>query len=64
MIKKAGCEKFKVGDAEVSSKHNNFLINKGKASSSDLEMLGNKIKVFQKFGIKLNWEIKIIGSKK
>jgi len=66
LIKKAGCEKFKVGDAEVSSKHCNFLINKGKASSSDLELLGNKIKqkVFQKFRTKLNWEIKIIGSKK
>ena len=66
LIQKAGCKKFKVGDAEVSSKHCNFLINKGKATSSDLELLGNKIKrkVFQKFGIKLNWEIKIIGTKK
>lgn len=66
LIKAANCDKLKIGDAEVSSKHCNFLTNKGKATSFDLESLGNKIrqKVFKKFGIKLNWEIKVIGSKK
>ena len=66
LIKGANCDKLKIGDAEVSLKHCNFLTNKGGATSSDLESLGNRIrqKVFKKFGIKLNWEIKIIGSKK
>ena len=45
--------------------HSNFIINKGGATSNDIEKLGEKIinKVHQKFGIKLVWEIKIIGRK-
>ena len=65
LIKQSGCENFKVGDAEVSYKHCNFLVNKGNASSKDIENLGNKIrnKVYKDTGIKLNWEIKRIGIK-
>jgi len=39
------------------------LINKGKASSTDIEDLGKKIidKVFEKFDVLLDWEIKVIG---
>ena len=42
-----------------------FIINGGGASSNDIEKLGEKIicQVYQKFGIKLVWEIKIIGRK-
>ena len=65
LIKQSGCENLKVGDAEVSFKHCNFLVNKGNACSKDIESLGNKIrnKVYKRTGIKLNWEIKRIGMK-
>ena len=63
LIDKAGCRGLEIGDAAVSLKHANFLINKGGASASDIEQLGEKIvnKVFNKFGILLDWEIKVIG---
>ena len=49
----------------VSDKHCNFLINTGNATAKDIEDLGNLIqqKVYEKTGIKLEWEIKIIGEK-
>ena len=51
------------GDAIVSIKHSNFLINRGNATASDIEQLGNKIidKVFKKFDILLDCEIRIVG---
>ena len=54
-----------VGDAIVSTKHANFLINQNKASAKDIETLGERIreKVYKKFNILLEWEIKIIGKK-
>ena len=63
LIDKAGCRGLEVGDAAVSLKHSNFLINKGKATAADIEQLGKKIidKVFNKFNILLDWEIKVIG---
>ena len=61
--KESGCEEFKEGDAEISKKHCNFFINNGKAKSSDIEKLINKVKktVNEKSGINLELEIKIIG---
>jgi len=63
LIDKAGCRGLEVGDAAVSLKHSNFLINKGNATAADIEQLGKKIidKVFNKFNILLDWEIKVIG---
>jgi len=63
LIEMAGCKKMSVGDAFVSSKHANFLINTNRASAEDIEELGLRIidKVFDKFQIKLEWEIKILG---
>ena len=63
LIKKAGCENFKEGDAIISNKHCNFFVNKGNAKSSDIENLINRVKkqVFEKTGEKLELEIKIIG---
>ena len=63
LIEMAGCKKLNVGDAYVSAKHANFLINTNKASAKDIEELGLRIidKVFDKFQIKLEWEIKIVG---
>ena len=47
----------------ISEKHNNFFINKGKATASEIEELINKVKekVYKKTGTKLELEIKIIG---
>ena len=65
LIKDSGCEGAKVGDAYISEKHCNFFINKGKASSKDLEELIYKVKsrVFNKTGINLELELQIIGEK-
>ena len=65
LIQESGCKNYKLGKAHLSSIHSNFVINGGGATSNDIEKLGEKIidKVYQKFGIKLVWEIKIIGRK-
>ena len=63
LIKESNCERLKVGDAEISEKHCNFFVNKGNATSKDLEELINKVKntVYQKTKVNLELEIKIIG---
>ena len=63
LIEEAGCKGISYGDAFVSNLHANFLINAGNASATDIERLGNIIieKVYSKFNIKLEWEVKIIG---
>ena len=66
LIEEAGCKGFRRGDAMVSDLHSNFLINTNKASASEIEDLGKLIidKVYEKFQIILEWEIKIIGELK
>ena len=56
---------MKVGDAYISEKHCNFFVNKGNATSADLEDLIHKVRtrVLDKTGIKLELEIQIIGEK-
>tara|TARA_B100000575_G_C23128846_1_gene654433 strand:- start:1118 stop:2023 length:906 start_codon:yes stop_codon:yes gene_type:complete len=63
LIKEAGCENFFEGDAAISKKHCNFFVNNGNAKSSDIENLINKVKkkVYEKTGVNLELEIKIIG---
>ena len=63
LIEMAGCKGLRIGDAEVSSKHANFLINLNNATARQIEELGKLVieKVFHKFQINLEWEIKIIG---
>ena len=63
LIKESGCENYEEGDAVISKKHCNFFINKGKASSSDIENLIKKVKskVYEKTKINLELEIKIVG---
>ncbi|MDD3029434.1 MAG: UDP-N-acetylmuramate dehydrogenase [Alphaproteobacteria bacterium] len=63
LIEEAGCRGMKIGQAKVSEKHCNFLINTGYATAEDLEKLGEEVRrrVFEKFGIELRWEIKRIG---
>ena len=63
LIKEAGCDNLKEGDAMISKKHCNFFVNNGSAKSLDIENLINKVKkkVFEKTGVNLELEIKIIG---
>jgi UDP-N-acetylmuramate dehydrogenase len=63
LIKEAGCEDYKEGDAMISQKHCNFFVNNGNAKSSDIENLIKKVKkrVYEKTGVNLELEIKIIG---
>ena len=62
LIDAIGYRGKKIGDAQFSNKHCNFLINNGDASSKDLITLGNeaKKKIQEKFNINLEWEIKEI----
>ena len=64
LIERAGCKGMKNGGASVSTIHSNFIINNGDATALDIENLGKKIikQVHEKFGITLEWEIKIIGT--
>lgn len=63
LIKQAGLAGFSVGDAAVSEKHTNFIINKGKAKASDvLKLVGIiKKKVKEKSDIILEEEVQIIS---
>jgi UDP-N-acetylmuramate dehydrogenase len=65
LIKEAGCEDYREGDAIISQKHCNFFVNNGNAKSSDIENLINKVKkkVQEKTGVNLELEIKIVGEK-
>jgi len=63
LIDAAGCRGLVVGDAQVSTLHCNFLINRGAATARDIETLGEEVRrrVFETSGVDLEWEIKRIG---
>jgi len=63
LIEEAGCRGLRVGEAQVSELHCNFLINLGSASAAEIEALGEEVRarVKEKFGIALEWEIKRVG---
>jgi UDP-N-acetylmuramate dehydrogenase len=63
LIDDAGCRGLKVGGAQVSELHCNFLLNLGTATAKDIESLGETVreKVKAKSGVALEWEIKRIG---
>jgi len=64
LIEKAGLKGKKIGGAQVSEKHTNFIINTGGASASDILALMEFVQetVFKTFNIKLEPEVKIVGS--
>lgn len=66
LIKEAGCTDLKVGGAQVSDMHCNFLVNNGQATAEDIEKLGELIveKVKEKTAITLEWEVRRMGVKK
>jgi UDP-N-acetylmuramate dehydrogenase len=63
LVDAAGCRGLKIGDAQVSEMHCNFLLNTGAATGHDLELLGETVRarVLDKTGVRLDWEIKRIG---
>lgn len=65
MIEDAGLRGARLGGAQMSPKHPNFLINTGDATAADLEGLGEMVrkKVYDSTGITLEWEIMRIGEK-
>jgi UDP-N-acetylmuramate dehydrogenase len=63
LIDAAGCRGLRVGGAQVSVKHCNFLINTGEATAADIEALGELVRarVLDHSGVDLRWEIRRIG---
>ncbi|AXJ97044.1 UDP-N-acetylenolpyruvoylglucosamine reductase [Sphingomonas sp. FARSPH] len=63
LVDAAGCRGLRRGDAQVSEKHTNFLLNLGTATSADIEALGEEVrdKVKAHSGVTLEWEIQRVG---
>src|SRR5436305_11348628 len=63
LVDTAGCRGLRLGGAQVSDMHCNFLINTGNATGHDIEALGETVRerVKANSGIELHWEIKRIG---
>jgi UDP-N-acetylmuramate dehydrogenase len=63
LIDAAGLRGFRIGDAQVSEKHCNFLLNLGDATSADIEALGEEVRrrVKAHSGVELKWEIQRVG---
>jgi UDP-N-acetylmuramate dehydrogenase len=63
LVEAAGLKGMRVGDAEVSAKHANFIVNRGTATASQVLALIRKVRqtVARKFGVRLQLEWKIIG---
>jgi UDP-N-acetylmuramate dehydrogenase len=64
LIDAAGCRGLVVGDAQVSTLHCNFLINRGGATAADIEALGEEVRrrVKASSGVELEWEIRRLGA--
>ena len=65
LIDAAGCRGLRIGDAMVSEKHCNFLLNVGVATAEELESLGEEVRrrVRESSGVELRWEIRRIGKR-
>ena len=63
LIDAAGCRGLQIGQAQISEKHCNFLVNLGGATAVDIENLGEEVRkrVHADSGILLEWEIRRIG---
>jgi UDP-N-acetylmuramate dehydrogenase len=63
VVEAAGLKGTSVGDAQVSTKHANFIVNQGHASAADVLSLIKKVRarIAQKTGIRLDLELKIVG---
>ncbi|MDH5721999.1 MAG: UDP-N-acetylmuramate dehydrogenase [Alphaproteobacteria bacterium] len=65
LVEKVGGRGLKIGGAQMSEKHCNFMINTGDATAKDLEELGDELirRVREECGIELHWEIKRLGER-
>ncbi len=63
LIDAAGCRGLRIGGAQVSEKHCNFLLNLGGATAADIEALGEEVRrrVAADSGVRLEWEIQRVG---
>ncbi len=63
LIDRAGCRGLRLGGAQVSEKHCNFLVNKGGATAADIEGLGEEVRrrVRETTDVELTWELERIG---
>jgi UDP-N-acetylmuramate dehydrogenase len=63
LIDAAGCRGLRIGDAQVSEKHCNFLLNLSNACAADIEALGEEVRrrVLAHSGTELEWEIQRVG---
>ncbi|MFC0220641.1 UDP-N-acetylmuramate dehydrogenase [Pseudochelatococcus lubricantis] len=63
LVDAAGCRGLRIGAAQVSELHCNFLVNTGGATAADIETLGEEVRrrVHEKTGIVLQWEIRRVG---
>lgn len=63
LVDAAGCRGLRIGDAQVSELHCNFLLNVGEATARDIELLGETVRrrVLDSSGLRLEWEIKRFG---
>lgn len=63
LVEAAGLKGMRIGDAEVSTKHANFIVNKGRATAAQLLALIRTVRqtVAKKFGVRLQLEWKVIG---
>lgn len=66
LIDECGLKGFCIGDAEVSTKHAGFIVNKGKATAKDVLTVVEHVKkeIKNKFGLDLDLEILVIGEEK
>ena len=63
LIEAAGLKGTRVGGAEVSPKHANFIINTGGATAADIETLVGQVRaaVEARYGVRLDTEVQIVG---
>ena len=63
LIEAAGLKGYRIGGAEVSPKHANFIINTGDATATDIEELIEHVRqtVIEKHGVELRHEVRIVG---
>lgn len=63
LIDNAGCKGLRVGNAQVSERHANFIINLGSATAQDVLALIERVRtlVLRQFGIKLELEVRFLG---
>ena len=63
LIEGAGCKGMRIGGAQVSEKHANFIVNDGNATAQDVKSLITLVqaKVYKQYGIQLQTEVKFVG---